>query len=505
MPLLVYNTLTRRKEELQTLVSGKVGMYVCGVTVYDECHLGHARAYVAFDCIRRYLEHRGYEVRSIQNFTDVDDKIIDRARQLRKEREATGEKPPPVRELCREIAERFSDDYFRTMDRLGIQRAGMYPKATEHIGEMIALIQRLIDRGYGYVVDGDVYFSVSSFEGYGKLSGRNIDEMVAGARVAVDERKREPLDFALWKQAKEEEPTWPSPWGPGRPGWHIECSAMSMKYLGETFDIHSGGQDLIFPHHENEIAQAEAATGKPFARCWLHNGFVTIDKEKMSKSLGNFFTLREIFERHEPAVVRFFLIGTHYRSPIDFSDERLAEAGRSLARIHECDTRIEMLPARPPGDTGGASAPGELTRRFEEAMDNDFNTAGALGAVFDESRRLNSLIDEGKTSDPGFWQAVREWRSLREVLGVGLPRELPRRVVLEAGEKRQDIDEKRIGDLLGRAAGLGDGEISELLQERERARAQRKFQLADRIRDGLAGVVNIQDIPGAALWRRATK
>ncbi len=507
MSIMLYNTLSRRKEEFRPSVEQKVGMYVCGVTVYDECHLGHARAYVGFDCIRRYLEYRGYDVRCVQNFTDVDDKIIDRARQLMRERQEAGEPASPVRELCSEIASRYSDDYFQTMDRLGIKRADVYPRATEHIPEMIALIGKLVDSGCAYAAGGDVYFSVGKFDGYGKLSGRDIEEMVAGARVEVDERKREPLDFALWKSAKEDEPTWDSPWGPGRPGWHIECSAMSMKYLGETFDIHAGGQDLVFPHHENEMAQAEAATGKPFARYWLHNGFVIVDKEKMSKSLGNFFSLQDIFKRFDPAVVRFFLIGTHYRSPIDFSDERLEEAGRALRRIHECDARIAMLP------DGGADAgkddgeaPGDLRRRFEETMDNDFNTAGALGAVFDEGRRLNSLMDEGKTRELGFPQAVAEWHELREVLGIGLPHDLPRLVSLskEEGGTRQ-ADEVRVGELLAVAGTLGDAEVDELLLERQHARAGRQFQLADRIRDELGKVVNVQDVPGGTQWRRRSK
>jgi len=318
MTLKVYNSLTGKKEKFTPLRKDKVEMYVCGVTVYDDCHLGHARCYVAFDVIYRYLKHKGYQVKYIQNITDVDDKIIAKAK-----KEGLGIKGQGLRDLkalVKRVAEKYTKEYFKWMDYLKVKRAALYPKATEHIEDMIELVQGLIDKGYAYEVDGDVYFDISKFSSYGKLSGRSLDEMRAGARVEVNERKRNPLDFALWKKAKEGEPIWNSPWGEGRPGWHIECSAMSMKYLGESFDIHGGGQDLVFPHHDNEIAQSEAYSGKPFVKYWLHNGFVTMKGEKMSKSLGNIFTLKKLFQAFpNPEVTRLFLLSMHYRSPIDLS------------------------------------------------------------------------------------------------------------------------------------------------------------------------------------------
>ncbi|MGA2151407.1 MAG: cysteine--tRNA ligase, partial [Geobacteraceae bacterium] len=312
MPLRVYNTLTSGKEEFVPLRPGKVGMYVCGVTVYDYSHIGHARANVVFDVICRYLRFLGYEVTYVRNYTDIDDKIINRAN-------ADGV-PYNV------ISERFITEFDRDMAQLGLELPTFQPKATDHVGDIIDLVARLIDKGHAYAAGGDVYFCVEKFATYLKLSGRNLEEMQAGARIEVDEKKRHPMDFALWKEAKPGEPFWESPWGKGRPGWHIECSAMSIRYLGETFDIHGGGKDLIFPHHENEIAQSEAATGRPFVRYWLHNGFVNINAEKMSKSLGNFFTIREVLEKYDSEVLRFFLISAHYRSPLDFSDQNLTEA-----------------------------------------------------------------------------------------------------------------------------------------------------------------------------------
>jgi serine O-acetyltransferase len=302
----VHNTMTGEKEDFVPLTPGKVGIYACGVTVYDICHIGHARSSIVFDMMRQYLRYKGLEVKFIKNFTDIDDKIINRANE-------TGTP-------WDEVARKYTDKYYEDMGRLGVEPADVEPKATEYIEEMIEIVKGLVDKGHAYEVDGDVYFSIESFQDYGKLSGRSVEDMQAGARVEVDERKRHPMDFALWKASKEGEPSWESPWGPGRPGWHIECSAMSMKHLGETFDIHGGGADLIFPHHENELTQSEAYTGKTFARYWVHNGFITVDKEKMSKSLGNFFTIEEILDKFDPEVVRYFLLRTHYRSPIEFSD-----------------------------------------------------------------------------------------------------------------------------------------------------------------------------------------
>ena len=478
MSLKVYNTLARTKEEFLPLKEGRVGMYACGVTVYDECHLGHARAYVALDVIRRYLEYKGYQVNYIQNFTDVDDKIIARAREMREKSEEKD-----LKELCKEIADKYTKAYFEQMDKLAVKRATQYPRATEHIGEMIELTEGLIRKGYGYQIDGDVFFQVGKFKDYGKLSHRKLDEMRTGARVKVDERKRSPLDFALWKCSKEDEPSWDSPWGKGRPGWHIECSSMSMKYLGETFDIHAGGQDLIFPHHENEIAQSEGYTKKPFARYWLHNGFVTINQEKMSKSLGNFFTLREIFEKYDPRVVRLFLLSTHYRKPIDFSDDKLNKAKRGLERIENCLREVERKqdPSSlcPPAsertkDEGIKEKIDSDRKRFEEAMDDDFNTAAALGVIFDLVSRINSWLE--KEELPSVAKAAPELRDFCQVLGLSL--ESPQEVRLEE-------------------------ELMKLIKDREEARRKKDWARADTIRVKLReeGII-LRDRPQGTTWRR---
>ena len=341
MALRVYNTLTRTLEPFEPLVPGQVRMYVCGVTVYDLCHIGHARSALAFEVARRYLEYLGYRVTFVRNFTDVDDKIIVRARERNVAWDA----------LAREFIAAFHAD----MDALGIRRADVEPKATDHIPEMLAIIGRLVDRGLAYAMDGDVYFAVRGFQGYGKLSHRSPDDLQAGARIEVDERKRDPLDFALWKASRPGEPTWDSPWGPGRPGWHIECSAMSAKYLGDTFDIHAGGEDLIFPHHENEIAQSEGASGRPFARYWLHNGFVTVGGEKMAKSLGNFVTIRDALRRFPADALKLLLVSTNYRGPLDYTETAVAEKGKALQGFHEFLRAVEFLRAET-GRAGGAAA-----------------------------------------------------------------------------------------------------------------------------------------------------
>jgi cysteinyl-tRNA synthetase len=469
MGLKVYNTLMKRKEEFVPLRQGKVGMYVCGVTAYDDCHLGHARAYVAFDIIRRFLEYRGYEVNYIQNFTDVDDKIIVRAREARGK---AGE--GDLKQLVAEVAEKYAREYFQSMDRLGVKRAACYPRATGHITEMLEIITGLMRKGYAYQVDGEVFFEVGKFKDYGKLSGRSLEDMRAGARVEIDVRKRSPLDFALWKRAKEEEPSWDSPWGKGRPGWHIECSAMSMKYLGETFDIHAGGQDLIFPHHENEIAQSEAYTGKKLANYWLHNGFVTINREKMSKSLGNFFTLRQIFEKFSPPAVRLFLLSTHYRKPIDFSDDKLKAAGRGLERIRNCrrEAGRAVTDLSPPP---GKSEEIDLYReRFEDAMEDDFNTAGALGVIFDLINQVNSGMSKGDLSLVG--EATLALKDFCEILGLDLGTE----------------EETELGE-----------ELLALVKEREEARRKKDWTKADALRQelGKKGII-IEDRPGGTGWRR---
>ncbi len=385
--LKIYNTQTASKETFTPLVPGKVGMYVCGVTVYDVCHIGHARSAVVFDVIRRYMQSRGFEVKFVKNFTDIDDKIINRAR---KENMSWDE-----------VARKYTEKYYEDMHRLGVRDADVEPRATGHIKEIIEIVKGLVDKGRGYVVDGDVYFSVENFSGYGKLSGRKLDDMMAGARVEVDERKKNPMDFALWKSSKPGEPAWDSPWGPGRPGWHIECSAMSLKHLGETFDIHAGGADLIFPHHENELAQSESYTGKQFVRYWIHNGFITVDKEKMSKSLGNFFTIEEVLGKFDPETVRLFLLQTHYRSPIEFSNEPIEEAERSLERFYQTIERVDEFLAGIPGtaqagadkESGLKESVSSFRVKFSEAMDDDFNTALAIGHVFELVKEINRFLD----------------------------------------------------------------------------------------------------------------
>ncbi|MGA7105511.1 MAG: cysteine--tRNA ligase, partial [Candidatus Deferrimicrobiaceae bacterium] len=391
MALTVFNTLGNRKEAFVPVSPGRVKIYACGVTVYDLCHIGHARANLTFDIIVRYLRYRGYEVTFVRNFTDIDDKIIQRAN-----REKTD---------YLTISNRYIKAFYEDFDRLGLVRPDAEPRATDHIPEIIDLVERLIASGKAYAVNGDVYFSVRGFAEYGKLSGKNPEDLLSGARVEVDDRKRDPLDFALWKASKPGEPAWKSPWGPGRPGWHIECSAMAMKHLGETFDIHGGGKDLVFPHHENEIAQSEGATGKPFARYWIHNGFVNVDSEKMSKSLGNFFTLRDVLGKVKPDVLRFFLVSSHYRSPIDYTERSLAEAKAGLTRLYGVKEKAEACSSAgveassvPDGDEFAALRDAE--KRFTEAMDDDFNTAAALGHLFDAVRALNRLAPADIAGEP---------------------------------------------------------------------------------------------------------
>ena len=370
----VYNSATRKKEELIPLHEGEIRMYACGPTVYDYFHIGNARPFIIFDVLRRYLEYRGYKVTFVQNFTDIDDKMIRRA----------NEEGITVKEL----GDRFIEEYYKDAKALGIRPATVHPRATEHIGDIIKLIRRLEKNRLTYAVNGDVYFDTKSYPGYGKLSGQNLDDLEAGARIDVDTDKKNPADFALWKSAKPGEPSWNSPWGEGRPGWHIECSAMSMKYLGETFDIHGGGKDLLFPHHENEVAQSEGATGKPFARYWMHNGFINIDNEKMSKSAGNFFTVRDILKEFSAEDVRFFMLSAHYRSPLNFSRDMIAQAHASLIRLYTARDQLLFLQghaeAKAPDEADSAfmARMDEAVARFDEAMDDDLNTADTLGVIF---------------------------------------------------------------------------------------------------------------------------
>jgi len=481
----IYNTLHRHKEEFIPRDPGKVGIYACGVTVYDDCHIGHARSAVVFDAMVRYLRHRGLKVTWVRNFTDIDDKIINRAHR---------EGVP-----WQEIAERYIDAFRRDMAALGVHPADIEPRATAHLPEIIDIIRRLEDRGYAYASGGDVYFRVAKFPDYGKLSGRSLEDMQAGARIELNVQKENPLDFALWKASKPGEPTWESPWGPGRPGWHIECSAMSRYYLGDSFDIHGGGADLIFPHHENEIAQSEAATGEPLARYWVHNGMITINQEKMSKSLGNFFTIKDVLATFHPEVVRLFLIQSHYRSPLDFSDAALAEAESRLIRLYGTLERLQpWAGASPPagalpGIPGLEAAEQEklltLPGRFAAAMDDDFNTALALGHLFEAVRLVNRVLEAGPdpTAAPLLARARQDLLTLGAILD--LLQADPAAILTTLRQKTA-------------ALAISPEEIQALISERQNARQSKDFARADAIRKELAdqGIV-LEDGPQGTTWR----
>jgi cysteinyl-tRNA synthetase len=458
----MHNTLSGVVEPVTGSRDGEVGLYVCGVTVYDRCHVGHARSLVFFDVLVRYLRHSGQRVRFVRNITDIDDKIIRRANE-----EGIAAKA---------LAERYIDAFRRDVAALGCLMPDVEPRATEHLPEMIALIAELVTKGMAYPAGGDVYFAVGAFPGYGKLSKRKLDDLLAGARVEVDERKRDALDFALWKAAKPGEPCWESPWGPGRPGWHLECSAMSVRYLGQPFDLHGGGEDLIFPHHENEIAQSEGAAGRPFVRHWLHHAFVRINDEKMSKSLGNFLTIEEILKRLPAEALRLFLVGTHYRSPLDFTEQGLGDAARACARIHETMARLdEALGGDADASSGGAPASElpEAVRRYRDeltgAMDDDLNSPRALGTFFDEIREINRLLDAGERDTLAAHR--RNVTALAAVLGI---LRVPARRYLEE-EKGRHLS----------ASGIDAAEIEGLIAERAAARKGRDFRRADEIRDEL--------------------
>ncbi len=482
MSLKVYNTLGRKKVEFSPLKKGKVGMYVCGVTVYDYCHIGHARSALVFDMIYRYLKAKGFDTTYVRNFTDIDDKIINRAH---------GEGMD-----FREVSERFIEAFYEDMDALKLERPDVEPKATDHITDMIELVEGLVDRGHAYVVDGDVYFDVSSFPEYGKLSGRSVEEMRAGARIEVDDKKKNPLDFALWKASKPGEPAWDSPWGLGRPGWHIECSVMSMKYLGETLDIHGGGLDLIFPHHENEIAQSEAYTGRPFCLHWIHNGFVSVEGEKMSKSLGNVLLIRDMVQEYHPEVFRLFLLSTHYRSPIDFSRKALEEAREALNRLYRVLETVEEVGL--PGGVGPTSEEGkggarffqEKVRSFYMAMDDDFNSALALARVFEGAREINRLLKESGETQEEKARVARIFMELvngvREVFGILT---LSPQDWFQGGAVKLSVPVEEIG---------------RLIQERQEARKRRDWDRADTIRNELkAKGVLLEDTPKGTIWRLA--
>ncbi len=457
----LYNTLTRKKEEFKTIVPGEVKMYSCGPTVYNYFHLGNARPFIVFDCLRTFLEYRGYKVTFVQNFTDVDDKLINKARE----------------EGCTvgEIAEKYIAEYYKDAAALGIKKATLHPRATENIDVIIETVQRLIDKGYAYETGGDVYFSVHKFKDYGKLSHQPLEDLESGVRKELDDKKRDPMDFALWKARKsDDEIGWESPWGIGRPGWHIECSAMVNRYLGKTIDIHSGGFDLIFPHHENEIAQSECANDAPFAHYWLHNGFINVNNEKMSKSLGNFFTVRDIAQKYDYEVIRFFMLSAHYRSPINFCDELMDAAKSGLERIYNCIDNLSFIREKAQDGEAGADVKekmAEFKKKFIDAMEDDLNTADAIAAIFEMVRFSNSLENPTKGDI-----------------------DLAKNTILETGGV--------LGLLQNTDKGSLDDEIEALIKERNEARKNKNWALADKIRDDLkARGIALLDTPDGVKWK----
>ena len=455
----IYNTLTRKKEEFVPIEEGTAKIYVCGPTVYNYFHIGNARPFVVFDTLRKYLQYRGYKVKFVQNFTDVDDKIINRAR----EEHLT----------AKEVSEKYIEEYYKDAAALNVTKADVHPRVSEHIPEIIEFVQTLIDKGYAYEVNGDVYFSTRKFNGYGKLSGQNIEDLESGARIAVGEIKEDPLDFALWKAQKEEdEIAWDCPWGKGRPGWHIECSAMSKKHLGDTIDIHAGGQDLQFPHHENEIAQSECCNGVPFANYWMHNGYITIDNEKMSKSKGNFFTVRDILKEYDGEVMRFFLLSGHYRNPINFSDSLMEQAKAGLGRMRNAKETLKHLIANGNGEMTDAEKEAlagydKYRQEFISAMDDDLNTADAISAIFELITAINTAVRDGASRE----FAEKSLDTLMELASI-------------VGLLQQDADK------------AVDDDIQALVDERQEARKAKNFARADEIRDMLkARGITLKDTP----------
>lgn len=465
----LYNTLTKKKEEFVPVEGNKVRMYVCGPTVYDYIHIGNARPYIVFDTVRRYLQYKGYDVTYVQNFTDVDDKIIKRANEEHTD--------------MSKISQRYIDEALKDARGLNVKTPDFAPQVTNEMDSIIDMIQTLVDKGFAYVSDkdGSVYYSTRTFKGYGKLSGKNIDELEAGARIKIDENKRDPMDFILWKPKKEGEPAWKSPWGEGRPGWHIECSVMAKKYLGDTIDIHAGGEDLIFPHHENEIAQSEAANGRLFSKYWLHNGFINIDNEKMSKSKGNFFTLREISEKVPYDVIRFFILSAHYRSPVNFSRELVEAAGNGLERIKNCVKSLEFnyekaVEGISDKEKEILSRLSDFRLRFENAMDDDFNTADAIAAIFELVKFANINTDENSHKE-FIGKILNELKQLCNILGF---------------ELRNDDNEDS-----------GDALIQELVNKRTEARRNKDWKTADEIRDKLSAMgIVLEDTPNGIRFYR---
>jgi len=460
MTLFVKNTLSGKKEEFKPLNDNKVGLYICGPTVYDSGHLGHGRSAVAFDIIQKYLRYKGFDVTYISNYTDIDDKMIKRA----------NEEGISVPNLADKIIPKYKEDY----GKLRIAKPDKQPRATAFIPQMIDLIQKLMDKGVAYELEDGIYFQIEKFPDYGKLSHQKLDELRAGSRVEKDFQKKHPHDFVLWKKAKPREPKWDSPWGEGRPGWHIECSAMSMHLLGETFDIHGGGMDLTFPHHEDEIAQSEAATGKKYVKYWLHNGFINIDDEKMSKSLGNFFTLKEIFEKYDPLAVRYLFLGTHYRSPINFSDKILDQAENGLQRIRDFLINLKNYKSKTKNTPNLEKMLSEAIDNFEKKMDDDFDTAGALGALYSLIKEVNILMKGKLLAEKDQWEIMETMQKMDSVLSI-----LP------------EVDENL------------DSEVETLIKERNQARANKDFARSDEIRDELAtkGIV-LEDTPEGTIWKK---
>ena len=492
----IYNTFTRQKEEFIPVEKGKVKMYVCGMTVYSDAHIGHARTYFAFDVVRRYFEYKGYKVIYVQNITDVDDKIINAANQAGMD---------PL-----EYSKKYTEKCLRDLDRLGIRRADIYPKASETIPDMIKLIQKIIEKGYAYEADGDVYFSVEKFKEYGKLSGQRLDELIEGARIQPGENKRSGLDFALWKKAKPGEPYWDSPWGKGRPGWHIECSTMSSKYLGLPFDIHGGGMDLRFPHHENEIAQAEAGTGKQFARYWMHVGLLTVDGEKMSKSLGNIINVKDILDKWDPEVIRFFFAQAHYRSPPDFSERALSNAKKGLVRIYRVKEKLENLAGENKNFDKKDLSDSEkeylevverFKEEFESAMDDDFNTPQAVSTIFDFINKTNKFLEKNKKTNSHLIKYALD--TLVELGGIltlfqkketknGIDEGISEDIRQLAKKYVSDVDSKKVDDLLNL-----------ILEIREKARKNKDWSTADSIRNELEKLgFEIQDTSDGPVWRK---
>ena len=482
MALRFYNTASKKKEDFQPLEDGRIGIYVCGVTVYDLCHIGHARSYIGFDTLIRYLRARGYDVTYIRNFTDIDDKIIERAIERGREPDS--------------LAQEFIDAFYEDMDRLGVMRADIEPRATGHIEGMIDMIRVLMEKGFAYAEGTDVYYSVESFPGYGDLSGRKLEDMKAGSRIAVDEHKRHPMDFVLWKGAKPGEPRWESPWGPGRPGWHMECSVMSNTFLGPTFDIHGGGKDLLFPHHENERAQSMAANGCEFARYWIHNGFVTVESEKMSKSLGNFITIRDMLKEYHPEVLRLFLLSKHYRSPLDFSGKEVLNFQSGLIRIYRTLQRLEAdigpFEKKEDDQLQGSLLDVQedtLAGQFVKVMDDDFNTAGAVGLVFEKIKEMNRIMDSLEDiPDKRILNQLKEERAgLFKVAGVlGILNGNPDEFFANVSES-EEVD---------------PAEVEEMIRARSEARSEKDWARADAIRKELLemGVV-LEDGPQGTTWR----